>query len=282
MLKEAKLYNGTITIRFDDEKHKYWDEKGLPLISNTGATKVLDKPALLGWVAKEMGIFMKLNWDITREYTEEEKIELIEKAKTEYRWVSKKAMDIGKEIHELVEKWIKGEKVPLPKDPKVLNGYTAFLKYQKEHKSKWLLSERLVYSRKHKVSGTMDALELIEAEKSLYPTDFKSSKGIYDEMNFQVGGYQMMLEEEIQYLLTLPFKEIKDPKDKIIVKAYKKYGGFKQRKIIRFGKIDGEFEVKILDNYEMDRDAFVACLALGKRIKALKKEWRENNKKNKK
>ena len=125
----------------------------------------------------------------------------------------------------------------------------------------------------------MDALELIEAEKSLYPTDFKSSKGIYDEMNFQIGGYQLMLEEEIQYLLTLPLREIKDPKDKIIVKAYKKYGGFKQRKIIRFGKLDGEFEVKILDNYELDRDAFTACLAIGKRIKALKKEWRENNKK---
>lgn len=279
MLKEVKLYNGTILLKFDDEKHKYWNEKGVPLISTTGATKVLDKPALLGWVAKEMGIFMQQNWDVNRQYTEEEKIELIDKAKKEYRWVSKKATDIGTAIHELVEKWIKGEKFDMPTDENVLNGLTAFLKYQKEHKSKWLLSERLVYSRKHQVSGTMDGLELIESEKKLYPTDFKSSKGIYDEMNFQIGGYQMMLEEEIKYLLTLPFSKIKDPKDKILVKAYKKYGGFKQRKIIRFGKFDGEFEVKTLDNYEMDRDAFIACLAIGKRIKALKKEWRENNKK---
>ena len=220
-----------------------------------------------------MGTFMKQNWDVTREYTEEDKIELVDKAKKEYRWVTKKAADIGTAIHELVEKWINGEEVVMPTDENILNGYTAFLKYQKEHKSKWLLSERLVYSREHQVSGTMDALELIESEKALYPTDFKSSKGIYNEMYFQIGGYQLMLEEEIRYLLSIPFSTIKDPKDKILVKAYKKYGGFKHRKIIRFGKFDGEFEVKILDNYEMDRDAFVACLAIGKRLKGLKQEW---------
>ena len=278
MLKEVELYNGTIKIRFDDEKHKYWNQEGVPIISTTGATKVLDKPALLGWVAKEMGTFMKLNWDVGKQYTEGDKIDLIDRAKKEYRFISKKAADIGTEIHEWVEKWIKGEKPEMPENEQVVNGITAFLKYQKEHKPKWILSERLVYSKKHDVGGTMDAVAVIESEKALCPIDFKSSKAIYDEMRFQVAGYQMKLEEEIKYLLTLPPSKIKDPKDKILVRAYKKYGGFKRGKIIRFGKIDGEFEVKELDNYETDKLVFLACLTIKKRQAALQKEWRERNK----
>lgn len=280
MLRETKLYNGTITIMFDDEKHKYWDEKGFPLVSTTGATKVLDKPALLGWVAKEMGKFMQKNWNVTKQWTEEEKIALIDRAKKEYKFISKKAANIGTEIHEWVSDWILGRKPEMPDNEKVVNGITAFLKYQKEHKPEWLLSERLVYSRKHKVSGTMDAVALFEKEKCLCPIDFKSSTGIYDEMRFQVAGYQTKLEEEIEYLLTLPFSKIKDPKDKVLVKAYKKYGGFKKSKIIRFGKIDGEFEVKEFNDadYEMDKIVFLACLTIKKRQNALRKEWRENNK----
>lgn len=282
MLKEAKLYNETITLKFDDEKHKYWDEKGNPLISNTGATSQIDKSGpLMGWAVKEVGTFFTKFWDIKKQYTEGEKFDLIERAKKEFRYVSKKAKDIGKEIHEWVEEWIKGEEPKMPEDEKVVNGITAFLKYQKKHKSQWLLSERLVYSKKHKVGGTMDAVELIEAEKSLCPVDFKSSSGVYDDMVAQMAGYQMMLEEELQYLLSLPFNTIKDPKDKILIRAYKKYGGFKDRKIIRFGKEDGEFEVKDLKGgYELDRDFFLGALAVKIRRDQLRKEWIENNKTN--
>lgn len=277
MLKETKLYNGTITIRFDDEKHKYWNDEGTPLVSTTGATKVLDKPALLGWVAKEMGVFMKQKWNVKKQWTEEEKIELIERAKKEYRFISGRAADIGTEIHKWASDWILGKKPEMPDNEKVVNGITAFLKFQKEHNPKWILSERLLYSKKHEVGGTMDAVAIIG--KCLCPIDFKSSTGIYDEMRFQVAGYQMKLEEEIKYLLTLPSGKIKDPKDRILVGAYKKYGGFKNAKIIRFGKNDGEFEVKELNNYEMDKLVFLACLTIKKRQKALYQEWKENKNK---
>lgn len=253
MLKTIKLYKGKEELKFDTEKHRYWNGKGDYLLSVTAATGVLDKPALLGWAVKEMGKSIQQNWDIKKQYTEDEKNELIEKAKKEYRWVSKKAMDIGKEIHKWVEDWINGEKPVMPTDEKVLNGVNAFLKYQKEHKVKWIVSEKLVYSKKHKYAGTLDAIGKIDGKT--YLIDFKSSTGIYDEMIFQTAGYQIAYEEE----------------------SNKKLDG---RMILRFGKNDGAFEVKMIDSATDDRDrkCFLACLTAKRTLNELRQEWKEANK----
>jgi len=237
MLKEYKLYQEKEIIRFDDERHWFYDGKGNSLLSVTGITGVIDKSAaLMGWAVNQMGEYL-LN-------SGQEKItqEIIDKAKKEYRRIKKEAADVGTLIHEWVSNWILGKKPEMPTDEKVLNGITAFLKFQKENKIKWLESERIVYSRKYKFAGILDAIG--KKGKDLVLFDFKSSNGIYNEMRFQVAGYQIAWEEETGKR-------------------------FNKRQILRFGKENGEFEVAELNEDEKDKKAFLACLTLKRRLKEL-------------
>ena len=240
MIKEYKLYNGTETIRFDEGRHIFYDKKG-KLISVTGATSVVDKSApLMGWVAKMMGLYLLEEKKKGNSFITEG---LIGNAKKEYRRISKEAANLGTEIHEWVSDWILKKKPEMPDNEKVVNGITAFLEFQKKNKFKWLESERIIYSKKYRYAGWLDATAM--SGKDFTIVDFKSGNGLYDEMRFQVAGYRLAYEEEM-----------KKKFDKGI--------------LIRFGKEDGNFEPYDLDNYEKDKKAFLNCLALRKRLNELK------------
>lgn len=244
MLQTHTLYNGKEVVKFDDERHIFYDPKGKTLISVTGATGVVDKSgALMGWAIKLMGLYLIQNWDIKKVKIESDKILLIDLAKKEYRKVKEAAADIGTEIHDWISHWIKDNKLEMPEDEKVVNGITAFLKFQKEHKIKWLESEIVVYSKKYHYAGILDAIGEMDGKLTLF--DFKSSSGVYPEMYFQVAGYQIAREEETK----------------------KK---FDNRVIVRFGKEDGEFEVVDLGKDGEDKKAFLACLQLKKRLDQIK------------
>ena len=244
MIKEYNLYGGKAPITFDDGRHIFRDSKGKYIPSVTKASGIIDKSGpLMWWVAEMMGLYLIDNWDIKKIKKESEKLELIVTAKKEYRKAKAAAADIGTEIHEWVSDWIEGKKPDMPEDEKVVNGITAFLKFQKEHKIKWLESERIVYSKKYNFAGILDAVGRMDGKLTL--VDFKSSKGIYNEMRFQVAGYQIAYEEETGKR-------------------------FDKTMIIRFGKEDGEPEMKELDEQEKDKKIFLACLQVANRIKELK------------
>ncbi len=239
-MQEIKLYKGKEIIKFDEGRHRFYDPKGNLLPGVTTITGVVDKSGpLMGWAIKMMAIYLNL------ELGKGNKINsgIIEKAKREYRRIKTEAADIGTEIHKWVEQWIKGEKPEMPEDERVVNGITAFLKFQKEHKIKWLETERIIYSKKKKYAGILDAIGIMDGKLTLI--DFKSSSGIYDEMRFQVAGYKLAYEEETG-------KKID------------------QSIIVKFGKETGDFEVKILDDSKKDEKAFLACLELQRRLKELK------------
>lgn len=241
MTKQLKLYKGKVIINFNEDRHLFTDDKGNFILSVTGATGIIDKSgALMGWVAKMMGLYL-----LTEKEKGNDKIteELVSTAKREYRRIKQEAADIGSEIHEWVSRWILGEKPEMPDNEKVVNGVTAFLKFQKEHKLKWLESERYIYSKKYNYAGILDAIA--REGKKLVLVDFKSSTGIYDDMRFQVAGYEIAYEEETG-------KKI----DKRI--------------IIRFGKEDGEFEIKDLGDSTKDKGVFLSCLNIRRRLNELK------------
>lgn len=248
-MKVHNLYNKTIKVFFwEDYFHTYTltdENKKDRLLSVTGITGVIDKSgALMGYVAKSMALFLLAEKEKGNDKVTEE---LVERAKKEYRNISKEAANIGTEIHKWIEEWIqcKGVGIDMPDDEKVLNGITAFLKFQNERKFKWLESERIVYSKKHKFVGTLDAVAKIG--KELVLIDFKSSKAIYDEMKIQVAGYAIAWEEEMG-------------------KQFDRY------MILRFDKITGEFEVTELDKIKESKKAFLNCLGLKKSLKELSKK----------
>jgi|AntAceMinimDraft_8_1070364.scaffolds.fasta_scaffold24058_3 hypothetical protein len=237
---ELNLYNGKEKITFDENRHIFYDGEGNKLLSVTAATGVIDKSgALMGWAVKMMGLYLldqklKGNKIITEG--------LINEAKREYRRLKTEAADIGTEIHEWVSDWILKKNPEMPDNEKVVNGIMAFLKFQKEHKFKWIESERYIFSKKYRYAGILDSIA--KEGNKLILVDFKSSNGIYDSMRFQVSGYKIAWEEETG-------KKIDE------------------RMILRFGKNDGEFEIKRLDNDAKDKKAFLNCLNLKKRLKEL-------------
>jgi CRISPR/Cas system-associated exonuclease Cas4 (RecB family) len=237
MTKSIKLNKKTIY--FDDEKHRFWDEEGNNIPSVTSFTGIIDKSsALIGWAIKLTKQYLLSKIENGEQIT----IIDIEEATKEHRKAKEEAADIGTQIHEWIEKWIKGEKPEIPEDEKIGNVINAFLQFQKEYKVKWLETEKIVYSQKYNFAGILDAVGIIN--KKLVIFDFKSSNGIYSEYAFQTAGYQIAYEE-------MTGKRID------------------HRIIVRFGKDTGDFEWRKFDENEKDKKAFIACLTLKNRLKEL-------------
>ena len=111
-----------------------------------------------------------------------------------------KAADIGSAIHDWAEQYInfklkKSKTAPdMPELKNVQVGVNAFLDWEKEHKVKFLSSERVVYSKKHDYIGTMDIEAIIDGDLCL--VDLKSSNGLYNAVNLQTASYLKADEEE--------------------------------------------------------------------------------------
>ncbi len=233
-----KLKVGKKTILFDDsvdgngrQKHIFTDEQDNKLESVTDFTRILDKPALIPWAVKMAIDYLRNKWLEGEPVSEAE----FQEAAKQHRLTKEKAADRGTAIHDLVSKWIRKQKYEIPEDEKIRNGFDAFLKFQQEHKAKWLENEMIVYSAKHNYVGILDALAVID--KKLTLVDFKSSNGIWPEMSYQVGGYRLAYQEMTK-------KKIE------------------QSMIIRFSKDTGEFDFKIMSNPKQDEKAFLACVVL--------------------
>ncbi len=237
-----KIKVGKKTINFDDTdgRHHFTDEQGNRIQSVTEFTGVLDKPALIPWAVRLALDYIKEKWLLPGfPITEQD----FEDAAKQHCIVKKKAGERGSTIHDLVSKWIKKENFEIPEDEMIRNGFDAFLKFQKEHKAKWLESEKIVYSVKNNYVGILDALAMIDDKLTLI--DFKSSNGIWPEMRLQVAGYQIAWEEMT--------------KRKI-----------QKSTIIRFSKDTGEFEYRIMSDPKLDQKAFLACVTIKRALNGKK------------
>ncbi len=242
------LYKGKIVIDFDPEKHIFWDKQSNRIIGVTSVTGIIDKSRpLIYWavgLTRDFLIEKLKNGFIIAEET-------ILEAVKQHTIKKEEAADIGTKIHDWVELWIKGKKPEIPAESQVMNGVNAFLKWVKETKIKLRSSETIVYSKKHNFAGIMDAEGRMGKEEVII--DFKSSKAIYNEYRYQLAAYWLAREEE----------------------TGKKFdGGW----IIKFGKDDGEFAATYIPRkeYEKDKVAFLAALAIKLRENELTKEFNDN------
>ena len=136
----------------------------------------LDKSGpLMGWAVK-----------MTIEYLQQHKEELVadptdtyKKAKAWYKEVSEKAKDYGSNLHNLLEVYLKGQRVEglLQEFPELKPSLEEFKGWQKAHNFKLLESEHIVWSTEYRFAGTLDCVGMIDDR--LFVVDFKSSKAIY-------------------------------------------------------------------------------------------------------
>ena len=196
--------------KFEGKTHTYTLD-GKRLTGVTTVLGVIAKPALIGWAAKEavrvLGwydkkydnveegeqvlkeVFLRFN-----EIDSEGYYNLLDKARKAHTKKKEKAAQAGTDIHAFIEAWIKDNETTMPVDSVAFKQADQFIDWVNKNKVKFLESEKIMYSEKMWLGGTVDAVAEIDGKK--YVVDFKTQAKMWDQTPFlQTAAYQMMLEE---------------------------------------------------------------------------------------
>ena len=231
---------------FNDEGHKYYmdNEK---LIGVTTVLSCINKPALVPWASNMCADYVKDHLKPGIPMDEVEIKTMLDVARKAHTQRKVDAGNVGSLAHDWIDGYIKGENPEMPFNEDLKKSVNKFLKWQEDYKVKFLLSEQVVYSKKHNFCGTLDFIAKIGDDLVLL--DFKTSSGIWPEYWLQVFAYWLARTEE--------FPE----------ENYKSVG------VLRIGRV-GEIEfVKkdIKDNLYL-KDGFLAALSLYHTLENMKKE----------
>lgn len=187
---ETSLYDGKINIKFFPDSHIYYVD-GKRVGSVTGAIGIIDKSrALVPWAVDLCGDFLFPH--IGKELTED----LIDQALEQHTIKKAAAANIGTEAHDWVEAFAKGQDPDMPENPNVLKAVTGFLQWVDENDVKFIEAEKLVYSKKHKYVGLLDATATFGKGRKKFLIDYKVSNGLYPGVAYQTSAYLKADEEE--------------------------------------------------------------------------------------
>lgn len=199
------LYGGDVKIDFFPGAHRYklagnknW------LTSVTAVTGLVDKSrVLIRWAIglAEEHITAHL-FSGGKNKTADEARAIIAEALCLHETKKDEAASFGHLVHGWAEEYANAKLngTPLPKvaadmPDQVMAGINGFLDFVKAHNVRFLETERLVFSKHWGFVGTTDAI--IEADGVKYLVDWKTGKGIYDEMYFQLSAYVEAYREEM-------------------------------------------------------------------------------------
>lgn len=232
------------TYQFDAKEHIHTLD-GKPLMGVTTVLKVISKPALIQWAANMAVAHIIANALSGTKKTENNEDfaylvteSLLEEARTAHRKKKESAGDWGTNVHKAIEEWIKEGKEP-ELDIMGITVFQKFIDWVKENKVEFLESEKHVWSKDLWIGGIVDLVIKIDGKK--YIGDIKTSSGIYDEAFFQMGAYNLCLEE---------MGEHKDVEGYIVINLRK----------------DGKMELKQAVDMETNKQAFKYALGLHKII----------------
>lgn len=197
-MSEVKLYNGEVTVIFNEGTHRYQvNDKFVPGV--TSILNVINKPLLLDWSADMSAKAFKES--VARAQGEGRQIDdkflnkAYKDAKSNYRAHSDKAKDLGHLIHKGIEDFLNN--ITYHNHPLVMN----FVHWWKNSGATLKGTEQIVYSRKYGYAGTYDVL--FDKDGRVYLGDVKTTKrgyanqqGVYVEYVAQLGAYAIAYEEE--------------------------------------------------------------------------------------
>jgi hypothetical protein len=257
------LYGGEVRLEFSPKAHRYSVSDGgdpFHCPSVTTILNVLNKPALVEWgvrcacdfMAEHIGDLLE-----REDFSIEQVMSLIEKARQIHNKVKREAANIGTEAHKwLAQYWKAKLDLSPPPGPAgegpVNNCILASLDWIKRHEVKPLFIEQPRYSRQFKIVGTPDFIGFVDGVMSVI--DYKSTKNIYPEVALQMAPYAGMFEEEFSTTIT-------------------------NRWALRMDKVTGEFDDRkyTRNGWTEDMDTFICAYKLYDRLKVLRrkpqKEW---------
>lgn len=198
----------TIQDRRQTRAGRFYEIDGHSYPSVTTILQIINKPALLNWMAKAerdmvLTVSAQLYEDVaeTPRMTQEAWRATMESrlgiVKAGHKQAAK-AAEIGSQVHALVE-WNlhkeMGHKVgPEPKvADKALWGFMAWEDWRKSVDLKPLFIEQVVYSERHGYAGTLDLIA--EVSGKLAVIDWKTGKSIYEEAHLQNAAYRQAVRE---------------------------------------------------------------------------------------
>ena len=194
-----KLYNDKITIKFDEEAHKYYVNGNEYFSATTLIGQGCVKPGLERWkrITPMIEYKKKLNKVLDdNEQLDRVKLERLYKESMEYTDnVSDDASLVGSVVHGLVEDFIKGKEIPNQSDPAVVNCWNLFLDWWNQQNYKVVDIERKLFSKKYGYVGTLD-LVVKNKKGELVLIDLKTSNQIVFGYVLQANAYKQAYEEE--------------------------------------------------------------------------------------
>lgn len=262
-VKEKVAQEGFV---FDKVNHLYYLD-GIPLIGTTTVLKVISKPQLIQWAADETAKF--LGW-FNEKYddgtgaelgakrfaelivlTPEAYQEALGEARVAHRRKKEAGGDIGKSVHQMIEDWVRlaivasegylTGKLPIVENDAEAKMLANFWNWASENKVKFLESEKKVYSRTHWFAGTLDLI--FEMDGKIFVGDVKTASNIYNENFYQMAAYDICLREM----------------------GGQKIDGY----LVINLKKDGTMDLKMTENLEINKQAFLHALELHKIINSM-------------
>lgn len=237
-----KLYNGEIDLVFNKNGHRY-TIKDRQCVGVTTVLSTLAKPALIPWAVNMTIEYLQSTLKPGEKYDEVQLMAMFKEAKGAHRKKKEAAADLGSLVHKWLEQYIKGENPEMPQNEQMKLSITAFLKWTKDNKVRFIESERVVYSKKYNFAGTCDFTCEINGKK--YIGDIKTSNAIYNEYLLQVSAYRYAIQEESNDL----------------------YDGML---IVRVPKTAEEIEVFEFNDFQENAKAFIYLLNVYNRLQILK------------
>ncbi len=230
--EEYHFYNGTVTLRFNVEEHRYYrvGELGnlIPVNGVTQTCGIIDKSHMLTPWAAKVCIAKLLRLMPTemvdgviriKALTFEEFTTIALEAKSAHKDKLDEASDIGHAAHKCLEdsinhamqtdpeKIVRGL-VNVPTDELAANAAHSGLAWMLQHNVRWLSTEQKVYSRKYNFAGTTDGVAICDScnDKACCPeifkdrlslVDWKSSNHLSTTYLWQTAAYLAALIEEL-------------------------------------------------------------------------------------
>lgn len=206
----------------------------------------LPKPFLKGWAAKEVAAAAVKRQGAWRGILEDEgpdaAIDYLKGAP--YRHTRKRA-DVGTEVHDVIERRIKGEHDPDAISDEAKGFLRGFDRFHEEWQPTFEHAEVTIYSRTFEYAGTADGIAVLNARPDLgrVVVDWKTSKALYSDNAMQ---------------LTALAKG-----DFIAVERDGKWseeplGSIEHGLLVRF-TANGEYEARIVNVSDAIFDTFLAC-----------------------
>lgn len=200
-----KLYGGEVTLEFMPNSHRYRLEGSKDYIpSVTSCTGIIDKSRMLiPWAVGLAGTYIKQYIEENSSpFTTDQLLLVVDEAMRQHQIKKDEAASVGGQVHAYAEQFalaiIDRKVVPaIPDDitdERIRAGINAFLNWFVSNDVQFLYAEKLVYSKSLEYAGLVDAIANVNGKRMLI--DYKTSKGVYTEMRYQVAAYCMAFEEE--------------------------------------------------------------------------------------